>query len=117
EPQADVATESFENVNEQLLAELERLEPYGHGNPEAVFCFQNVRLMSVRRMGSDNQHVRVILRDGKGLQLNAVAFNVNKNYEDFANEQVDAWLNLTVNEWRGVRTVEGRLIRLQPASV
>lgn len=112
-PKADVVVEGFESFDEPLLAELARLEPYGHGNPEPVFCVRGVLVAGRRTMGSDGQHVRYTFVDASRHHFNAVAWRMADEYTQDIGEKVDAWLELTLNEWQGRRSVEGRILRLE----
>lgn len=114
-PKADVSADNFNGLDEQLLRDLAQLEPYGNGNPEPVFCVQNVHVLSRRTMGADAQHVRYTLEDNGGRTLQMVAFNKASQFSADVGEHVDIWFNLTLNEWQGRRSVEGRLLRLELA--
>ena len=111
--EADVTLEGFGEFNEELLGELARLEPYGNGNPEPVFCVQRAIVTGRRTMGVDGQHVRYIFEDTNGQYFSAVAWRMADKYTHETGEVVDVWLGLTLNEWQGRRSVEGRLLRLE----
>jgi single-stranded-DNA-specific exonuclease len=53
-------------AGDELVVELEKLEPTGMGNPAASFLFRGLRLARpARRMGRDQRHVRLrVARDG-----------------------------------------------------
>lgn len=57
-----------------LLADFQRLAPFGPGNPEPLFAAADVRIE--RPMALRGGHVRVTLRDGSGGRLKAVAWRV-----------------------------------------
>lgn len=111
----DVMVEGFDGFDEKLLAELERLEPCGNGNPAPVFRVQNVTITGRRTMGSDGQHVRYSFEDENGTYFTAVAWRMAEKYTYEPGERVDVWLELTLNEWQGRRTVEGILRRIELA--
>lgn len=113
---ADASLKDFGDLNESLLVELGRLEPYGNGNPEPVFCVQDVVVAGRRTMGSEGQHVRYTFEDRHKQFFNAVAWRAADNYTYEIGESVDVWLELTVNEWRGRRSVEGRIVRMELAA-
>ncbi|MEO5327076.1 MAG: single-stranded-DNA-specific exonuclease RecJ [Magnetococcus sp. THC-1_WYH] len=60
---------SFESV-----ARLERLQPFGRGNPEPVFVFENVRVTGPRIL--KDRHLKCHLIDLDDNTLDAIAFNV-----------------------------------------
>ncbi|HEY9217257.1 MAG TPA: OB-fold nucleic acid binding domain-containing protein, partial [Phenylobacterium sp.] len=55
-----------------LLAEFQRLAPFGPGNPEPVFAAADMRIE--RPMALRGGHVRVTLTDRSGGKLKAVAW-------------------------------------------
>jgi single-stranded-DNA-specific exonuclease len=56
-----------------LLEELERLEPFGEGNPVPRFCFPRVRPCFTRIAAE--KHVQCQLEDDSGATLPAIAFS------------------------------------------
>jgi single-stranded-DNA-specific exonuclease len=112
-PNADVTVESFSEIDESLLQELERLEPFGNGNPEPVFKVENMLVVHQRRMGADAQHVKLTLQDGQKNKMEFLAFSAPESFFVEPGEYVTIWFQPSVNEWQGRRTVEGRLLHLE----
>ena len=112
-PRADVEIDDFSEVDEDLVANLARMEPFGNGNPEPVLKIARSSVLSVRRMGADGQHVKLALRDKNGKVLQMLAFNAPEEFFREPGDGVVAWFQLTINEWQGVRTVEGRLLHIE----
>lgn len=112
QPVADVTMDTFDGLDEQLLNELARLEPYGNGNPEPVFCIRGAAVMHRRVMGTEAQHVRYTVTDSVGKTLQMVAWGKADEFTAEVGDSVDVWFNLTLNEWQGRRSIEGRLLRL-----
>ncbi|HSW92496.1 MAG TPA: DHHA1 domain-containing protein, partial [Patescibacteria group bacterium] len=111
-PSADVIVADFSEATEALITELSRLEPYGNGNPEPIICFERVTVVGVRRMGSESQHVKLSLQDINGKKLDVVAFSAPEEWFAEVGQQVSVWAELSINEWRGMRSVQGRLLHL-----
>ena len=92
-------------VDERLVAELERLEPHGPGNPEPVFLSRRVRVVSRRTVGEN--HLKLSVRDGERV-LPAIGFRMAG-----ATVEEGAWLDILfspeINEWNGNRTLQLRL--------
>ena len=112
-PRADVEIDDFSEINEELVENLAKMEPFGNGNPEPVLKITTASVLSVRRMGADGQHVKLALRDKNGKVLQMLAFNAPEEFFREPGDEVAAWFQPTVNEWQGVRTVEGRLLNIQ----
>lgn len=111
-PQADVEIEDFSEVNEELVQNIARMEPFGNGNPEPVLKITLATVVSMRRMGADGQHVKLSLRDKNGKVLSMLDFNAPEEFFCEPGDEVSAWFQPIINEWQGVRTVEGRLLHL-----
>ena len=114
-PRADVEIDDFSEINEELVVNLARMEPFGNGNPEPVLKITTASVLSVRRMGTDGQHVKLALRDKNGKVLQMLAFNAPEEFFREPGDEVAAWFQPTINEWQGVRTVEGRLLHVSNA--
>ena len=114
-PRADVEIDDFSEIDEELVENLARMEPFGNGNPEPVLKITMANVLSVRRMGADGQHVKLALRDKKGKVLQMLAFNAPEEFFREPGDEVVAWFQPVVNEWQGVRTVEGRLLHVSSA--
>lgn len=112
-PKEDIVVESFRHIDELLLDALAALEPFGNGNPEPVFKSENTRVLTVRRMGSDAQHVKLELEDAGGSSMHFLAFNAPEHFFVEPATSVTVWYQPTVNEWQGRRTIEGRLLHLE----
>ena len=111
-PRADVEIDDFSEIDEELVANLAKMEPFGNGNPEPVLKITRASVLSMRRMGADGQHVKLALRDKNGKVLQMLAFNAPEEFFREPGDEVVVWFQSTVNEWQGVRTVEGRLLHV-----
>ena len=111
-PRADVEIDDFSEIDEDLVANLAKMEPFGNGNPEPVLKITRASVLSMRRMGADGQHVKLALRDKNGKVLQMLAFNAPEEFFRESGDEVAAWFQPTLNEWQGVRTVEGRLLHI-----
>jgi single-stranded-DNA-specific exonuclease len=112
-PKEDVLVESLELIDESLLTDLRRLEPFGNGNPEPVLKVNNLIVVNVRRMGAEAQHVKLELQDTRRHSMQFLAFNAPNHFFVEPGEQITAWFHPTLNEWMGRRSVEGRLLHLE----
>ena len=114
-PRADVEIDDFSEITEELIENLAKMEPFGNGNPEPVLTIARASVLSMRRMGTDGQHVKLALRDKNGKVLQMLAFNAPEEFFREPGDEVAAWFQPTINEWQGVRTVEGRLLHVSEA--
>lgn len=112
EPHADAELDDFSAWIESEIDALEALEPYGNGNKSPVFSVGSLTVVSRRTMGAENQHVKYTLLDKKGKQREFVAFSAADRFTVEQGGVVRIWAEPSVNEWRGRRTAEGRLLKM-----
>jgi single-stranded-DNA-specific exonuclease len=87
-----------------LAEELERLAPFGVGNPSVSLLVPAAKLVDARPMGEEGRHVRFTVQSG-GHRARAVAFGTSRLPDG---DVLDATFALEVNEWNGA--VEPRLL-------
>ena len=101
-----------------LAEELERLAPFGAGNPPVSLLVPSAELADARPLG-EGRHVAFTLRAG-GARSRCVAFGAGGGLPAAAGEPVDAAVALEANRWNGA--VEPRLVlrharRARPAPI
>ena len=114
-PKADVTIDSLAAVDENLLKQLELLEPFGSGNPEPILRAENLAVTNTRRMGADNQHVKLTFSDSAGVTMQFLAFNAPEHFFLEPGDTATVWFQPSVNEWQGRRSIEGRLLHIEVA--
>jgi hypothetical protein len=62
-------------------------------------------------MGSESQHVKLTLASESGTR-DFLAFSAPAHFFVEPGQYVSVWYEPMMNEWRGTRTVEGRLVHL-----
>lgn len=105
EPAIDVDTVvSLNEIDSRLLNAIERLEPFGHGNPAPVFCSYNVEVLpdSVRELRG--QHVRFSVRES-GDTLTAIGFNMAGRMPPGAS-RIDLAYTPKFNTWKGQTSIQ-----------
>lgn len=112
-PRADVTVEDFGQINEQLLADIEQLEPFGNGNPEPILHVTGLLVTNQKRMGAEAQHVKLELQDQAGRRMEFIAFSAPDHFFVEPGEYISVWFQPILNEWRGRRSIEGRLLHLE----
>jgi len=110
----------FTQLTADFLTELQRLEPFGPGNPAPVFASADLRAVpaSVRPVGQAGHLKMRLMQPGKspGIVLEAIGFGLG-HYLPRLLETPDAPLSacyvLEMNEFRGQRTLQLRLLDLR----
>lgn len=111
-PKAELTLKGFEGISEEMVQSIGRLEPFGQDNSQPVFLIKNLVVEQVRKMGDNNQHVKLKLRDSNGDSMQFLAFSAPDHFFVEPGEQVNVWCTLDINEWQGNRSVEGRLLEV-----
>lgn len=62
-------------ITPHLLEWLERLQPFGEGNPPPVFLATNLHIEVPTLVGQNERHIRMRVRDQEGRSWPAIAFN------------------------------------------
>ncbi len=65
---------SCAGVQPEIADWLERLGPFGNGNPEPRFVLPDCRIKFAKAVGSDGAHISCRIDDGGGTVLSAIAF-------------------------------------------
>lgn len=97
-----------ESLGLPTAEELERLSPFGMGNPEPTLLVPAARVRDVRPMGEEGRHARFSLQSGARRAL-GVAFGVNGDLDRAAAAgPIDIAVKLELNHWNG--SVEPRVV-------
>ena len=103
----------FLQLTMNAATQIERLSPFGCGNPRPIFCTTHVRLANhPRKIGEGERHLSLAFKQGNR-QIRAVAFGKGDWYDDlmqnFENE-MDILYKINVNEYRGHRSVQMQMV-------
>ena len=105
----------FPYITEQLVQELELLEPFGKGNPKPLFAGKDLRVISPRIFGKNRNVLKCRLEDTHGNQMEAVYFgDVEKCLKTMEEKKVMAFTYYpSVNEYMGRRNVQVTIVDYQ----
>ena len=105
----------FPYITEQLVNELELLEPFGKGNPKPLFAERNLRAVSPRIFGKNRNVLKCRLQDQQGNQMEAVYFgDVEDCLQTMERKQVMSFTYYpTINEYMGRRTLQLTIVNYQ----
>ncbi len=97
----------FSDVTLESIGQLERLGPFGMGNPSPRFVFGGLALNDMRTMGKEQQHLKLSLRsaeDETAAAMDGVGFGKASLAEWISpSAQLEVLGELSINEWNGVR--------------
>lgn len=105
----------FPYITEQLIKELELLEPFGKGNTKPLFAERNLRVISPRIFGKNRNVLKCRLEDASGNQMEAVYFgDVEACLKAMEEKRVMSFTYYpSVNEYMGRRTLQLTIVNYQ----
>jgi len=100
-----------------LLKDLDKLEPYGAGNPKPKFLASGLKVENPRLIGTGEvqKHMDFRVRQGDTM-MRCVAWNMADRLEELMSSNGDCCIAFTpkVNEWNGYKKIELQIIDLRP---
>lgn len=105
----------FPYITEQLIGELQLLEPFGKGNTKPLFAERNLRVISPRIFGKNRNVLKCRLEDASGNQMEAVYFgDVEACLRAMETKHVMSFTYYpSVNEYIGRRTLQLTIVNYQ----
>lgn len=111
--EADAEVEARE-LTVEAVADLDRLEPCGTGNPRPVLVLRGALIQSMSQVGR-GRHLKLRL-ESKGTPLDAIFFSADGAELGLApGGRVDVAFYPQINEFRGTRSVQLQVADLHPA--
>jgi len=68
------ASISLDDVTNENYSVMEKLAPYGMGNPKPTFMFEDVAITEIKEFGKDKNHLEIIFLNKKSRPVKAIAF-------------------------------------------
>jgi single-stranded-DNA-specific exonuclease len=103
----------FGDLSLPLVEQIERLAPYGNGNPKPVFMSRRLTVADDRRIGKDGTHRKLLLMDEKGSKQPVIWFRgADVELPDGA---IDFAYSLGINEYKGERSLQLGYVASRPA--
>lgn len=112
EPDADAATAleidgeiAFSQINPQLMAELEDLEPFGTDNPAPLFVARNVHVTSAASVGRGHRRMSLCQASNDAAPLDAIHFNLQPG-SPRANSFAQLAFRIQWNRYKGEKRIQ-----------
>lgn len=114
EPILEIDAEvAFDDLTWDNLEYLEKLAPFGFGNPKPKLMARDFGLLDYRLVGATNQHLKMRLQTG-GQILEAIAFGQPFLANNLlTGGKIDAIFELTSNKWNGNMEMQLKIIDLR----
>ena len=76
---------SLDEVSWGTYRHIEKLAPFGTGNPKPVFVFRNIKIENVKGFGKEKNHLELSFKNDQGRSVAAIGFFMNA--EQFKNKE------------------------------
>ncbi|MFC1861912.1 single-stranded-DNA-specific exonuclease RecJ [Chloroflexota bacterium] len=114
-PKLDIDTEvMLSDLGGDTLLAIQKLAPFGRGNPVPSFLSRRVEIIDCHAMGNNGEHLRLKLRQG-GTVWDAVGFRLG-NYLTEASSPLDIVYNLEVDRWGGEERLRLNILDFAPGT-
>ena len=93
----------IEDITIETILELNKLAPFGMGNPKPTVQINDVSINNIRRIGADQSHLKVVLQDDPN-SLDGVGFGLGHACDGISPlSKLSVIGELSINEWNNIR--------------
>ncbi len=93
----------FENITNELVEFIKKMEPFGINNFSPVFKSESVEILETKTVGSDGKHIKLKLKQNNNI-FDAIWFNAKR--EILENKKVDIVYTIDENIWNNKTTIQ-----------
>ncbi|MCA1031877.1 single-stranded-DNA-specific exonuclease RecJ [Bacillus timonensis] len=94
---------TIEEISIESIQQLNELAPFGMNNPKPRILIEEVTLSSMRRIGSDQNHLKLTM-ESNGVNLDSVGFGFGDVHDHVSPlARVSVVGELSINEWNNFR--------------
>lgn len=99
---------ALEDLTFDILKDLDRMAPFGQGNPEPRLGARDMEILSLRTVGSGNRHVKMRLRQNNAPPVDSIAYGKGDAYGRSLRpgNRIAAVFTPRINTWSGAGTIE-----------
>ena len=114
-PEVKIDTEvGISELSLELVDDLERLAPYGYGNPRPVLAWKGAKVINWSKIGKEQNHLRATLGDDN-INHTAIGFNFSSHEQLIAATKiVDIAFGVDKNTWQGREELQLIIKDLKP---
>ena len=105
----------FEYIDENLVAELKKLEPFGMGNEKPKFAERNLSVIDPRIFGKNRNVLKCRLRNERGMQMDGIYFGDVEDCLKVMEQRKVMPLTFypKINEYMGKRSIQLEIVNYQ----
>jgi single-stranded-DNA-specific exonuclease len=114
-PKIDIdAKTTLPDLGGDTYPSIQKMAPFGQGNPLPTFLSRGVEVVSSSTMGSDNTHLRMKVKQGTML-FDAVGFGLG-NYINELSNSINIVYNLEMDHWNGQSKLRLNILDFEASS-
>jgi len=112
-PQLDIDAEAkLTELSGNTFNLIQKLAPFGRGNPSPVFLSRGVEVADCQTMGGNGEHLRLKLRQG-GIIWNGVGFRMGSHRAEISSP-LDIVYNIEIDRWQGEERLRLNILDFAP---
>lgn len=109
------ASITIDDVTEENYKVIEKLAPFGMGNPKPTFIFKNLKISEVKEFGKEKNHLELTFKNSRGRNIKAISFF--KDRESFGTTlkpdmSIDMIANFERNNFAGKDELRLRIVNI-----
>ena len=113
-PRLDIEAEvSLSALSGNAFKSIQKLSPFGQGNPQPTFLSRQVKVADCLVMGNNRKHLRLKLEQDN-IMWDAVAFGLGHRLSE-VHSVINIVYNLELDQWRGQERLRLNILDLVPA--
>lgn len=90
-----------EDINLRILKKIEKLHPFGVENPRPKFAIKKLKLLSMQKIGKENNHVRFKI-ESANMSIDCIAFDFRSGLCDIEDDGLyDIAFSMQLDKWNG----------------
>lgn len=104
---------NFDLITMDFVRELEKLAPFGPGNPAPLFASRDVMIEKIRKMGRKSEHLKISASDAFENIQEFIWWRTNQ--EDIPENKLDIAYHLHSSNYQGKPSIQVEIVAIQPS--
>jgi len=116
-PEIGIDLELFAaDINNELVEDLKKMEPFGQGNVKPVFLMKNLIIQELKWVGNGEKHLKLFLHPSEGGPkiFEAIGFNLSNRFKTLKiGDEINLLFNLEQDEWNGSKKIQMKIVDIK----
>ena len=114
-PQINIEAElELDELNEGLVKEIEKLEPFGQDHERPIFVSKDAIIADILYMGINGNHIKIKLTNGRSGIISAIGFNQKEQWKDLrVGDRIDIAYYLEINKFNGRSDIQLKILDIK----